>query len=515
MTDLQRRLDLLADAATLLARHGMVVDDVDGFVERARGRLRHGTDHTVAALVGSTGSGKSSILNAMAGAPVARAGVTRPTTAITQAVTFGDTADGLLDLLGITQRHHLGANDPALSGLVLLDLPDFDSVTVAHRLEVDRLVELVDLMVWVTDPQKYGDESLHVGYLQPLSTHGDVMQIVLNKVDTLDPAARQQCLADLRRLLVADGLPDLEPIAGSTIAGSDGNDGLDELRGVLAAEVNAKQAAIERISADIDDLAARMRAAAGERGTVDLDRLRGPLVDGLAAAAGVDAVAALVAAQHRRDATLATGWPPLRWVRRFRRAPLGRLRTTVDNTLAVAEVSRTLRSTATAAADSTAAGWGQAASSTVRGSQDAVVEALDTGISRQVQVLRQPPRWWRPVQALHRVLLAVAAVGGVWLLGLALAETFLLIDTDAFVLRWRGVALPSALLVGGLAAGFVVAVVAGLAARVGGRRQASRATAQLRDQVAGVADTHVLAPLDGLRDDAGRVGELLDGAATR
>lgn len=515
MTDLQRRLDLLADAATLLARHGIVVDDVDGVVERARGRLRHGTDHTVAALVGSTGSGKSSILNAMAGAPVARAGVTRPTTAITQAVTFGDTADGLLDSLGITQRHHLGDADPALSGLVLLDLPDFDSVTVAHRLEVDRLVALVDLMVWVTDPQKYGDESLHAGYLQPLSTHGDVMQVVLNKVDTLDPAARRECLADLRRLLVADGLPQLEPIAGSTIPGPDGSDGLDELRGVLAAEVNAKQAAIERISADIDELVTRMRSAAGARAGVDVERLRGPLVDGLAAAAGVDAVAALVAAQHRRDATLATGWPPLRWIRRFRRAPLGRLRTTVDNTLAVAEVSRTLRSTAAAAADGADAGWAHAASATVRDSQDAVVEALDTGISRQVQVLRQPPRWWGPVSGLHRLLLVVAAVGGLWLLGLALAETFLLIDADAFVLRWRGVALPPALLVGGLAVGVVVAAVAGLAARVGGRRQARRATAQLREQVAAVADSHVLAPLDGVRDDAGRVDELIAGAASR
>ena len=76
-------------------------------------------------------------------------------------------------------------------GLVLLDLPDFDSVQLDHRLEVDRLVELVDLLVWVLDPQKYADGALHDRYLRPLAGHAGVMLVVLNQIDRLDPAARE------------------------------------------------------------------------------------------------------------------------------------------------------------------------------------------------------------------------------------------------------------------------------------------------------------------------------------
>ena len=65
---------------------------------------------------------------------------------------------------------------------MLLDLPDFDSVEHAHRLEVDRLIELVDLVVWVVDPQKYADAALHDRYLRPLAGHAGVMLVVLNPV---------------------------------------------------------------------------------------------------------------------------------------------------------------------------------------------------------------------------------------------------------------------------------------------------------------------------------------------
>ena len=66
--------------------------------------------------------------------------------------------DSLLDL---------GKEDSALQGVVLLDLPDHDSTEVSHHLEVDRLIELADLMVWVLDPQKYADAAIHDRYLAP------------------------------------------------------------------------------------------------------------------------------------------------------------------------------------------------------------------------------------------------------------------------------------------------------------------------------------------------------------
>ena len=97
----------------------------------------------------------------------------------------------LLEYLGIAPRHQvmrdslldLGKEDSALQGVVLLDLPDHDSTEVSHHLEVDRLIELADLMVWVLDPQKYADAAIHDRYLAPLATHKDVMLVVLNHID--------------------------------------------------------------------------------------------------------------------------------------------------------------------------------------------------------------------------------------------------------------------------------------------------------------------------------------------
>jgi hypothetical protein len=57
-------------------------------------------------------------------------------------------------------------------------------------MEVDRLVQLVDMLIWVVDPQKYADAALHDRYLIPLAQHAGVMMIVLNQADRLAPEER-------------------------------------------------------------------------------------------------------------------------------------------------------------------------------------------------------------------------------------------------------------------------------------------------------------------------------------
>ena len=154
--------------------------DADATVERVARRLGLTADHTVVAIAGATGSGKSSTFNALAGIELSSVGVRRPTTSWATACVWGkDGADELLDYLGIAPRHQimrdslldLGKEDQALQGVVLLDLPDHDSTEVSHHLEVDRLIELTDLMVWVLDPQKYADAAVHDRYLAPMATH--------------------------------------------------------------------------------------------------------------------------------------------------------------------------------------------------------------------------------------------------------------------------------------------------------------------------------------------------------
>ena len=130
--------------------------------------------------------GKSTLFNALAGLELARVGsaVRRPRARWpASGARRGPTP--LLEWLrdpaappGAAARASStrGAGD-ALDGLVLLDLPDHDSTDLTHRHEVDRLVELVDLFVWVLDPQKYADavaaRALPAAAGRPRLRHGD------------------------------------------------------------------------------------------------------------------------------------------------------------------------------------------------------------------------------------------------------------------------------------------------------------------------------------------------------
>ncbi|WP_219506328.1 GTPase [Nonomuraea ceibae] len=259
---LETRLDALLEAASL--GEGRLADDAvqaaREVAERAGTRRRLSVAHTVAALAGATGSGKSSLYNALAGAELAGVGVTRPTTATAQAALWdGEGAGPLLDWLEVPHRHSASASASGggLGGLVLLDLPDHDSIRLTHRLEVDRLVELVDLLVWVLDPQKYADAAVHERYLRPLAGHRDVMVVVLNQIDRLPPEAVERCLRDLRRLLDDDGLTGVPVLGVSARTGA----GVADLRALLADRVARRKAWSDRLAADVRDAATLLTTA--------------------------------------------------------------------------------------------------------------------------------------------------------------------------------------------------------------------------------------------------------------
>jgi GTP-binding protein EngB required for normal cell division len=245
--------ELLAEAETLLRRSGE--------------RMRMSASHTVVALAGGTGSGKSSLFNALAGASFSPAGVMRPTTKHSHACVWGmEGAAPLLDWLSVQRRHRyarasaLDEGEASLTGLLLLDLPDHDSVVTGSAAMVDRLVKLVDMLVWVLDPLKYADAAVHRRYLVPLAGHAAVILVVLNQVDTLSPDQAADCEADLRRLLDAEGLTETSVLVTSALTGA----GLDELRLSLASTVAARRASIDRITADIDALLERFAVYSGD-----------------------------------------------------------------------------------------------------------------------------------------------------------------------------------------------------------------------------------------------------------
>ncbi len=244
--DHDRRHDALPAAAELA--RGRLDDDAvaraDAVVRRAGQRLGLGVEATVVALAGPTGAGKSSLFNALAGAELVAAGRRRPMTATSTAAVWGEPPDALLDWLAVPRRHRLDGGRP--DGLVVLDLPDFDSVESAHREEVERVIELADLLVWVVDPQKYADAAWHERYLRPMAEHAGVMEVVLNQADLLDEHGVEACRADLRRLLSADGLRELPVHAVSARTG----DGLAEVEAAIARRAAGRAAAAQRLAAD-------------------------------------------------------------------------------------------------------------------------------------------------------------------------------------------------------------------------------------------------------------------------
>lgn len=235
--------------------------DLDTVAER----LALGVDHTVVALFGGTGSGKSSLFNALTHLEFADVGARRPTTSQAAACTWGDDAAQLLTFLGVSAHRRIrrdsaldGTDEDDLAGLVLLDVPDYDSVTTAHQLQVDRLVPLADVLVWVLDPQKYADAALHDGYLRQLGARSEDMLVLVNQVDTLPVDSLEHLMDDVRSLLVADGLADVTVLPVSALRG----DGLDRVRALLVERVGRESNAARTASAEMDRIATRLLPAA-------------------------------------------------------------------------------------------------------------------------------------------------------------------------------------------------------------------------------------------------------------
>ena len=204
---------------------------------------------------------------------------------------------------------------------MLLDLPDFDSIQASHRLEAERIVALADLVLWVVEPQKYADASLHDRYLRPLATHAEAMAVVLNQADLLAPADVAAWRADMEALLSRDGVPKLPLLVVSAL-----RRGVPELRRLLTDRVAARDAALAKLAADLEQAVApfvsHCEGKAHGIGREDERRLLEALED----AAGVPAVLRAVGDAHRRRGALATGWPFVRWLKRFKPDPLRRLR---------------------------------------------------------------------------------------------------------------------------------------------------------------------------------------------
>ncbi len=511
-------------------------------------RLALSGSATVVALAGATGSGKSSLFNAVSGTDLARVGVRRPTTSEPLAVTWGDEpTEDLLDWLQVSRRHAIATEGNAagarldgpggsggLDGLVLLDLPDHDSTEKGNQLQVDRMVRLVDVMVWVVDPQKYADAVLHDRYLKPLVEHAPVMVVVLNQVDRLDAAQRKACLRDLRRLLDSEGLTRTEIRAVSAETG----EGLVELRELIADRVAGKLAAARRLSADVATAADRLAAASGFAAAPELSkRSVSAMNTAMAEAAGAEAVAEAVRDAWRVRGAAATGWPVVAWVGRLKPDPLRRLHldrlptsakgppkaidpTAVGRTslpvrsgVQAARVDTAVRALADEASAGLSRGWADAVRNAARAEEPRLADRLDRAVARTDLDIDRRRRWWQLVRVLQWVLLAAVVAGLLWL-GSAFVLAYLQLPPLPDV-TWARLPAPTVLVLGGILAGLLLAGASRIGVVVGAGRRERTARTALRRSVAGVTNELVVQPIQAELDRYARARTALERATRR
>ncbi|MCI4063552.1 50S ribosome-binding GTPase [Micromonospora sp. R77] len=503
-------------------------------VERAGTRLALSGDHTVVALAGATGSGKSSLFNALARLELSPVGVRRPTTGVAHACVWGDLdgASRLLDWIGVLPRHRFvresaldGDDESDLHGLVLLDLPDFDSVQRAHRLEVDRLLGLVDLVVWVVDPQKYADRVIHTGYLREFHRHRDVTVVVLNQADRLAPAELPRVLDDLRRLLDADGLTGVPLLPTVAVDPA----GLDGLRAALEHTVAERQAALRRLAGDVDTVVAGLEplVAAEPPRTGPDDGSTRELTRALAGAAGVPSVADAVEGAYRHRAGGTTGWPLVKGWRKLRPDPLRRLH--LPGPAAGADEPAESLVAATSVPDPTAAQrsalglairavgdrsgaglpapWPTAVTAAARSRLGDLPDALDRAVAGTDLGMDRRPAWWRLIGVLQW-LVTLAAVAGLGWLALGYGLRALGLPAPDYP-RLGEVPWPTVLLLGGLLAGLLVAALTRPVVRWAARRARRRAEKRLTIAVGNVGDEYVLVPVRAVLTRYGQARDAL------
>ena len=246
----ERRLALAPRSPAALGHARQLRDHLEGFVKPRAAEI---DAPILVVLMGPTGAGKSSILNAIAGAGVSRAGVLRPTTR--EAVLYADPDDarllrahGRLRLIP-PDRLILAAAPRSNAGVAIVDAPDIDSVERENRALADTLLEACDLCVFVTTATRYAD-LVPWDVLHRIRQREVPLVIVVNRLPT-STDDRAVVLADAERLFAEH---DLRQTSGKIeVIAIDEGDLDPEVQGVSRDAIAPLTARIDKLTATSEE----------------------------------------------------------------------------------------------------------------------------------------------------------------------------------------------------------------------------------------------------------------------
>jgi hypothetical protein len=272
MTDVVSVVEGL-DLVVSLAEGHLHPDDLASVRRAARtahNRVGHLGGTLVMALLGGTGAGKSSLLNALAGERVASTSAVRPHTTEPLAwvpVGAEPSLATLLESLAVTRI----TTQTSFPGVAVIDMTDVDSLVAGHRRRVEELLPAVDVAVWVLDPLKYADTLLHEEFIAPSADASDRLIFVLNQVDLIAPDERAMIRDHLVDLLIADRIrrPKVFEVAADPPGGE--RMGIDALVNHIRGRLDEKRVHLGRVIEDARRTARAVAGAAGIGGGGSLD----------------------------------------------------------------------------------------------------------------------------------------------------------------------------------------------------------------------------------------------------
>jgi energy-coupling factor transporter ATP-binding protein EcfA2 len=177
-------------------------------------------------LAGGTGAGKSSLINALAGAAIAETGPLRPTTTKPCVYHHRDVAPGSLPVALTAEAIFVPHNHAPLRSKVIVDTPDLDSFVAHHRATTRALLKAAGLVLYVFTPQNYRDERTWAVLRE--EKRFSACAAVLNKADLVMPVELEAITEDLHQAFAHLGLPEVRMFR--TVATAHGSGDTDAAR---------------------------------------------------------------------------------------------------------------------------------------------------------------------------------------------------------------------------------------------------------------------------------------------